>query len=415
MGIFAKAFERRAITWNKVYGEEREVTKSGADISEITALKYSVVWAATTLIVDAVAGLPPVAFTEDPLTGVITKRLVPAWIRSPHPEMRRSDVFAQILAAAILWGDGLAQILRRQSDGAITGLVPLDPARVQIEWDSEKTNSPVGTGIYRRYRLDGGNWLSSKDIFHVQGFTLPGRAKGLSVIGQARESIGLGITLEEFGARYFSQGSMHKVVLKTDKSLDAKQARELVMNYERFHRGPKNWHRPAVASGGVDVQNVSIPPEDAQFLESREFQAVDVARWFRVPPHRVGIINKQTSWGTGLAEENTATAQLTYRPWAGRMETALTAYSPFGEDAGLQIRLDPKALLKGSTKEQIDAWAVAVEKGFATPNEARDAALGLGPIEGGDKLVSAPEPKPVPQPGGDANATTASDTGGTPQ
>lgn len=404
MGVLGKAFEKRAITWNKVYGDDRPPTHSGTDVSAISALKYSVVWAATTLILDAVSGLPPVAFTENEVTGVVTKQKVPAWVRSPHPEMRRSEVFAQILSSAILWGDGFAQITRRSSDNQINGLIPLDPARVTVEWDHERSGTPPGTGIYRRYAIDNGNWLNSKDIFHIQGFTLPGRAKGLSVIGQAREAIGLGLTLEEFGARYFSQGSMHKVVLKSDRMLNSAQARELVMNYERFHRGPRNWHRPAVASGGVDVQNVSIPPEDAQFLQSREFQAIDVARWFRVPPHRVGIIDKQTSWGTGLAEENTATAQLTYRPWAGRLETALTAYAPFGEDQGLQIRLDPKALLKGSAREQIEAWGIAVEKGFATPNEARDNALGLGPIEGGDKLQ---EPQPGPTEGGGGGPNTA--------
>jgi len=383
-GIFFRT--AAPITWDKMYGDGAPPKSySGKKINESIALTYSVVWACVTLIADAVASLPPSAVVEDVATGAVTATTLPRWIARPHPELRRDEVWNQLIVSLLLWGNGYALFARRESDGVITGLRPLDPASVQCEWDATKPG-------FRRYKVDSGPWITSQEIFHLAGPSMPGAAVGMSVIQQAREAIGLGLTLEEFGARYFSQGSQAKVVIKVpNKQLKTEEARDLVNQYERFHRGPGNWHRPAILSGGGDIVNISIPPEDAQFLESREFQAIDVSRWFRVPPHRVGIISKQSSWGSGLSEENTAMVQHTFRPWILRLESALTRYSPGGEDAGVRIRLDDATLLRGSFKEQVDAWQKAVAGQIATPNEAR-RALGLDPIAGGETLVTPPAP-----------------------
>lgn len=392
-GIFVRS--ANPLTWHSVFGEDPPARSySGRAVNEKTALKYSTVWACVTLIADAVSSLPPEAVVEPPDGGPTQLAPLPQWIRKPHPELRRNEVWNQLAISMLLWGNGYALIVRRPSDGVPIGLRVLDPARVECEWD---VNRPG----YRRYRIDGGPWITSQEVFHVMGPSLPGEPVGLSVIRHAREAIGLGLTLEEFGARYFAQGSMAKVVIKVpNKQLGTEQAREIVNQYERFHRGPGNWHRPAILSGGGEIQSISIPPEDAQFLESREFQALDITRWFRVPPHRVSIMTKQSSWGSGLAEENTAMVQHTFRPWIMRFEAAFTAYAPGGEDSGMRIRLNDASLLRGTFKEQVDAWSKAVVGLIATPNEARKA-LGLDPIEGGDELQKPPEPAADPNAAGD--------------
>jgi HK97 family phage portal protein len=374
--------EMRAIVpWN-VYGDEDAgaQTNSGNRVNEDSAFKFGVVFAAITLIADGVASLPPRAFTETD-DGARTAQTVPQWIRKPHPEIRRFDIFGQLLISALAWGDGYARFIRRPSDGVIIGLTVLKPEEVQAEWDPDKPG-------YRRYRLNGGGaWLSSYDIFHIQGPTLPGEATGMSVIRYAREAIGLGLTLEEYGARYFGQGSQAKIVLELPNNIDEPKAKDIVRTFERFHKGKNNWHRPAIMSGGAKLHQISIPPDDAQFLQSRDFQAVEIARWFRVPPHRVGIVNKSTSWGSGLAEENMAMLQHTYRPWITRLQDALTMYAPGGQDLGTIIELETDALLRGTFKEQVDMWTTIYEKDISTKNEARQK-LGLPKIDDGDKFFS---------------------------
>jgi HK97 family phage portal protein len=372
---------RAVLPWN-VYGNEDEGSKtnSGIYVSEESSFKMGIVFAAISLIADGVASLPPAAYTmgED---GNRTAQPLPQWIRSPHPEIRRFDVFSQLMVSLLAWGNAYAQFIRRPSDGVIVGLSVIDPAAVTVEWDPNKPG-------YRRYRLNGtGAWLTSYDILHVQGPTLPGESKGMSVITLAREAIGLGLTLEEYGARYFGQGSQAKIVLEIPNNVDEQKAKDIVRTFERFHRGKNNWHRPAIASGGAKIHMITIPPDDAQFLESREHQAIDIARWFRVPPHRVGIVSASTSWGSGLAEENAAMLQHTFRPWIIRLQDALSAYAPGVEGLGTFIEFDTSALLQGTFKELSDTWVGLYEKDVATKNEAR-MKLGLSKVADGDKFFS---------------------------
>jgi HK97 family phage portal protein len=373
--------EQRAILpWN-VYGDEDAGirTNSGNYVNEHNAFRFGIVYAAITLIADGIASLAPMAFNLQQ-DGTKIRADIPQWIRKPHPEIRRFDIWNQIIISVLAWGNGYAQFIRRPSDGVIVGLTVLDPAEVECEWDPYKPG-------YRRYRLNGsGPWLSSADIFHVQGPTLPGDVKGMSVIGYAREAIGLGMTLEEYGARYFGQGSQAKVVIEIPNGVNENQAKDIVKTFERFHKGRNNWHRPAIISGGGKLQTISIPPDDAQFLQSREHQAIDVARWFRVPPHRVGIVSASTSWGSGLAEENMAMLQHTYRPWIQRMQDALTMYTPGGQDLGTIIELDPSDLLKGTFKEQSDVFLSLYSGQVITKNEVR-RALGYEPVSGGDEFL----------------------------
>lgn len=381
---------RAVLPWN-VYGNEDSGvgTNSGSHVNETNAFKFGVVFAAITLIADGVASLPPRAYTEAE-DGTRTAQTVPQWIRKPHPEIRRFDIFSQLIVSALAWGDGYARFIRRPSDGVIVGLMPLDPAEVQTEWDPEKPG-------YRRYRVESrGPWLSTYDIFHIQGPTLPGEATGMSVIRYAREAIGLGLTLEEYGARYFGQGSQAKIVLEIPNNIDEPKAKDIVRTFERFHRGKNNWHRPAIVSGGAKLHQISIPPDDAQFLQSREHQAIEIARWFRVPPHRVGIVSASTSWGSGLAEENMAMLQHTYRPWIMRLQDALTMYAPGGQDLGTLIELDTSALLQGTFKELAEVYSGLFEKKLVTKNEAR-IKLGLPKVDGGDEFAEdSPESTPEP-------------------
>lgn len=398
---------RAVLPWN-IYGDDDagNKTNSGVYVNETSSFKMGVVFAAVTLIADGVASLPPKAYQVG-ADGNRNEVDVPQWIRKPHPEIRRFDIFNQLLVSSLTWGNGYAQFIRRPSDGIIVGLNVLDPAGVTVEWDPEKPG-------YRRYRLsNSGPWLTSYDIFHVQGPTLPGQAEGMSVIQYSREAIGLGLTLEEYGARYFGQGSQAKIVLELPNNVDEAKAKDIVRTFERFHRGKNNWHRPAIASGGAKIHQITIPPDDAQFLQSREHQAIDIARWFRVPPHRVGIVSASTSWGSGLAEQNMAMLQGTFGPWITRLQDALTAYAPGGQDLGTIIELDTSALLQGTFKEAADIWVGLYEKDVATKNEAR-MKLGLPKVAKGDQFfseVAASNAESLAKTTGDAMAQSAPKSG----
>lgn len=378
--------QRAVLPWNVVSDADFGTrTLSGNYVSEDSALKMSVVYASITLIADGISSLAPLSFTLGP-DGTKNRQDIPQWIRKPHPEIRRFDIWNQLMLSVLAWGNAYGRFIRRPSDGVIIGLLPIAPSEIECEWDPAKPG-------YRRYRQNGGmnRWETSAEIFHIQGPTKPGDAKGMSVISLAREAIGLGMTLEEYGSRYFGQGSQAKIVLEIPSQVKEEQALDIVKTFERFHKGKNNWHRPAIMSGGGKIHQISIPPDDAQFLQSRDFQAIEIARWFRVPPHRVGIISKQSSWGSGLAEENMAMLQHCFRPWIQRLQDALTAYLPGGQDLGTMIELDTSDLLKGTFKEQMEVFSTLYEKQLITKNEAR-RALGYEKVADGDKFMEPPQP-----------------------
>lgn len=380
-------------------------TTSGRFVNEESAFKFGVAWASMTLIADGIASFEPQAFkvSSEDQSQELTE--TPQWIRKPHAELRRFDVMNQLLLSVLAWGNAYAFMIRRPSDLQIVGLDVLDPSKVHTEWDPDRPG-------YRRYKI-GAIWYTSFEIFHVQGPTLPGQPEGMSVIHQMREALGLGLTLEEFGARYFGQGSQQKIVIEMPQKVDTEEAKRIVATYERFHKGKANWHRPAIMSGGATLHNISIPPEDSQFLETRSFQAMDIARWFRVPPHRVGIVDKGTSWGSGLAEENLAMLQHTYRPWIQRFEEAFTAYTPGGQALGTIIRLKTEDLLHGTFADMAETYGLMYLSSLITKNEAR-RPLGLPKVKDGDKFfepmiqggMPGEAPK-TPKPGQTAGTTVS--------
>lgn len=383
---FFRRLNTRAITWDKIFGTDEVPwrTHSGKSVTEETALKYSVVWLCVNLIADSIATLPPEARRETP-DGRHEVETLPQWIRRPHPSISREVIWGMLLLSVLLWGNGYALLMRRPSDNAVIGMEVLDPAQVQCEWDKNRPG-------FRMYKINGGPTLNEFDILHLQGPTLPGQPVGLSVIGSAKEAIGLGLTIEEFGARYFKQGSLMRGVIESSSSkFDRETAEYMVRTFERHHKGPDNWHRPAFLSNAT-WKSITIPNQEAQFLESRTYQVLDVARWFRVPPHRVGIVTNDSSRGSGLSAENTFFLEHTLRSWIRRFESLLTAYSPGGFDSGLIIRLKDDDFLRGTFSEMVTTWSTAYEKGIAMRNEAR-AKLGLQPVDGGDVFFETPGAK----------------------
>jgi HK97 family phage portal protein len=383
------ATEDRALTWLPWWDRGMDGppsnTFSGATVDNNSALTLSAVYAAATLIADAVASLPAEALSGD------ERVELPQWIRSPNRDLRRFDFWNQMMLAVLLTGNAYAQFILRPSDAVPIGLDIIEPHRVHVEWNPRVPGE-------RRYKVDNGEWLSRREMFHIQGPTMPGQVKGMSVVTVARESIALGLTLEEFGARYFGQGSQAKVVIEMPQTanVDFKKAREIVKVFELFHKGRGNWHRPAVMSGGAKLHNIQISPEDSQFLQSREFQLIEIARWFRVPPHRIGIISKSSSWGSGLAEENTAMVQHTFKPWILRVEEALSAYAPGPEGLGMKIRLVDSGLLRGTAKEQADLYIALYESKLITRDEGR-VPLGFAPVGGEDGgFLTDPVPAATP-------------------
>jgi HK97 family phage portal protein len=150
------------------------------------------------------------------------------------------------------------------------------------------------------------------------------------------------------------------------------------------HQGVGNAHKIGVLTNGAKMSKVSVQPNDAQFLETRQFQVPDIARIFGVPPHLIADASNSTSWGSGLAEQNVAFGQFSLRPWTERIEDGHTRLLTTHGMPDVFVKLNLDALLRASLKDRYDAYAVGIVNRFQTINECRRLE-DLPPVPWGDE------------------------------
>jgi len=389
---------------------------AGKAITETSALSFPAVYRSVALIADTCASLPLHAYRADGVSRVVqTSGSAASLLDAPHPDLTAFEVWELGFAHALLWGNAAYWKLRDRG-GVLKELWPIAPERIKFGRASD------GTKVYTVDEAD--RPLSDREILHIPGFGYDG-ISGVSVIRLHREGIGLGMAAEEYGARLFGSGSLATGILTTDQRIDQKTADDLRSRWKAIGTGLASSHDVRVLGSGTTWQQLSIPPEDAQFIESRRFQIAEVARMFGVPPHMLYETDRSTSWGSGIEEQNIGFVTYTLRPWLTRFEQRISraigpgpVYAKFGVDA----------LLRGNSAARSAFYRQMWELGALSTNEIR-AYEELPPVDGGDLRYRplnfgvlgeieapatdpAPDPVPDPAPGEDP-ATDVIDEGAT--
>ncbi|MEV1328919.1 phage portal protein [Micromonospora costi] len=340
-------------------------THAGIPVTDESALRLNVVYSCVDLIASGVASLPLDVYRD--ADGRKVAANPPAWVKSPNPYMTPFTFWHQVVSSLLL--DGNAFIWKVRNDrGTVVALLPVDPARVAVDWSED------GTGVV--YRLDGKPY-GVDDLVHVPAFTRPGALRGLSPVEQARQSIGLGLVAEEFGARFFSQGTTLSGVIEHPGMPKPGEVEVMQQGFKKRNQGVKSAHGVAIITGGGSWKSISITPEQAQFLETRRFQNLQIAQLYRVPPHLVDP-TVQSSWGSGVEEQNKFFLDYTLLPWIVRLEQAFSALLPNRQ----YIRFNVDARLRAKTTERYSAYRTAITSGFMSRDEVR-ALEDLEPIPGG--------------------------------
>src|SRR4029077_3560312 len=244
--------------------------------------------------------------------------------------------------------------------------------------------------------------LTDDEILHIPGLGYDG-LKGLSRIAYGRQFMGVGLAAEQFGGRLFGSGSLIGGVLQTEKKLDQTQANVIKQNWRERMTGLARAHEIAVLDSGLKFQPISIPPEDSPVIETRRFAVEEVARFYGVPPHLVGAVEKSTSWGAGIAEQSLGFVRYTLSEYMVPFEQRVTKeLLPPGQVA----EFDTDRILRGDAAARWAVYATAKAIGCFSANDILRKE-GEPPIPGGDVYAGAQLPAP-PAPG------VPPDTGKTP-
>lgn len=361
-------------------------SSAGVPVNADNALMLAAVWGCVRIISETIAGLPISAVHEADDTGLKRPlKTQPAIVKDPFGGNQFSSATAQTLSARagiaqtmvslLLVGNAYFDVVSRDGrTGLPTQLKLLNPRRVSVDVDPY--------GIAKAYRVDGIE-VDPRTIVHVRGLTLPGEALGASVISYARRTIGLGIAAEEFGSRFFSQGATLKGIVEVPGDMTPQKAREVKAAFDATHGGLTNSHLTGVLTGGAKYAPVGVPPEDAQFLGTRQAQTSDIAMMYGVPPHMLGQTDRTTSWGKGIEEQTLGFVKFTLKGWIDRLKDVWNAMLP----PGVEVDFDYEELLAPDTSARYTAYTAARNAAIMTLNEIR-AREGLKPVEGGDDIMA---------------------------
>ncbi|EST24379.1 phage portal protein [Streptomyces roseochromogenus] len=350
-------------------------TPAGVPVTEDSAMQLLAVAACVRILSNVVANLP---FDAVRMQGALRKTLEPPPTivadpfgganNSAYPTKRVG--FNQLMVSLLLRGNGYGLILSRDYLGRPTRLMVLHPDRVRCTWDPEGS----GQRVYQinRQRVD------AEDIVHLMGMSYPESATGMSVLTYARNAIALGLAAEEFGSRFFGQGAHMTGIVQVPGDLDKERARQLKESFTASHGGLQNSHTVGILSGGAEWRPISVSPEDAQFLGTRQAQNLDVAMLFGVPPHMLGQVDRTTSWGTGIEQQSLGFLRYTVSDWTGCFEDAWSAMLPRPQVA----RFNVDALLRTDTAGRYAVYTQARNAALMTIDEIR-ALENLGPLPDG--------------------------------
>ena len=361
--LIGRALEARGANPYSSWGDSTPPTNgmlgspaAGVNVNEKGTLGLASVWACAAILSDAVGTLPILQFRG---TGPNKRQVDPAPVLAdPYCELTQLDWMEQAQLSLTLRGNQYGRIVARDRLGYPTQIAPVHPDKVAVR------RNPTSGEI--EYRFEN-QLIPIEDVYHVRGLMAPGAIVGLNPIEVLRNSFGVAKAADLYSGAFFANSAYPGGILTVPGELDDKQARELARRWLMAHQGIGQSSLPAVLSGGTGWQQISISPADAQFIESKQFSRTEIASIFRIPPHMMGDVDRTTSWGTGIEQQELGFMRNTLLGWLKRHELALTALLPPGQYA----RFDLSHRLRGDTLQRYQAYMIGRTGGWITSEEIR--------------------------------------------
>ncbi len=379
---------------------------AGVAVTPDSALTYSAVYACIRVLAETLGSLPSILYRRLPGGGkerAVDHYLYPLLHDAPNDEMTSNDWRETQMVNACLWGNCYSQVLPTNG-GKISGLWPMLSRYMTID-----RAQPTGKLIYKTTEPDAKMPVISVDqMLHVRMMSLNG-ILGMSPISLARQSIGLGLAMEKYGAAFFGNGANPGLILEHPGTLSDEAYVHLQASNAERHEGPENAHKTMILEEGMKVEKIGVPNNDAQFLESRNFNITDIARWYRVPPHMIADLQRATF--SNIEHQGLDFLIYTMRPWLTRFEQAYWRLLPPSQRKDYYSEFLVDSLLRGDIVTRYDSYTKGINWGWLSPNEVR-AIENMNPIPGGDAHLQPLNMVPMGAPPQSADKTAPANSQG---
>jgi HK97 family phage portal protein len=351
---------------------------AGVPISAETAITLSSVWSAVQILSDTVGMLPANVFKvdgkrKDLAIGHTASRLIR---RKPNNVQNSFSWRQHMMACAALWGNGYSRIIRDQNAQPIALSIPYHPKDVQpfiFEGDLWYKINALEVPINQR------------DIIHIKGFGFNG-IEGKSVIATAREAIGVGLAQQQYGGGLFRTGAAKRMALTMPGKLDDKTYERLKNSWNDKYGTYTNMSEVAILEAGIQVAEVGMNAEDAQFLQSRKFGVEEIARYFRIPLHLMQSLDHATN--NNIEQQGLDFINYTMMPWLVRFEEEFIdkLFTETEQDL-YQVKFNTNAFLRGDLSSRWRYYATMIQWGVLSPNDVREKE-DENPRDGGDGYLT---------------------------
>ena len=359
---------------------------SGEMVDERSAMQISTVYACVRLLAESVAQLPLHLYRASENDGqekACEHPLYKILYREPNPEMTSFSYWEAVMTHLLLWGNSYSQVVRDGRNNVL-GLYPLMPENVEID----RTEKGELYYIYHAYTNEVPGDTNKDIIFrrdeilHIPGLGFNGLV-GFSPVAMMKNALGTTIAVEKYGSSFFRNGAQPAGVLEHPGVL--KNPEKIRENWSKVYGGANNAHKVAVLEEDMHYKPISLPPEDSQFLSTREFGVEEICRIFRVPPHMVQDLKRATF--SNIEHQSIDFVVHTLDPWLVRIEKAIVKDLLVEEEKdGYFPKFNVDGLLRGDYKSRMDGYSVGISTGIISPNEARrkENMPALPEGEGGD-------------------------------
>jgi HK97 family phage portal protein len=394
MGLWSRLFGQKTNSQSRFWLDllDGGKTKAGVNVTTGTAMRTAAVWACVTVRSEDIAKLPVHLYRRRKDGGKDRATEHPAY-RLMHDQANYRNTafeFKQMMQMQVdLHGNALA-VKELDARGQIAALWPIQWTNVQILKSKDERD------LF--YRVMIGNEqiiIPAEDVFHLRGNTLDGVC-GLSPIAWQRETIGLAMAQDTYAGAFFGNSAQPNGALISPEKLSKEAADALRTSWEARFRGPENSNKLAIFDGGMDWRQIGMNNADAQFIEARKYQNAEIWRIFRVPPHKVGDLEKATF--SNIEMQALEYVQDCLMSIMERWQQAL-ARDILSEKDRTEYFFEfmPDAILKGDILSRYGAYQIGLMNGWLSDNDIRDRE-NMNRIEDGDQYFRSMNLQPLDMP-----------------
>jgi HK97 family phage portal protein len=397
----SRAHPAQDADWGRMFGGGLE-SHAGVDVTVEGALELPAFWACVRVLSETVASLPLFVYErmDRGKRRAMNHPLYMILHGYPNTEQTRFRFMQLMMNHLATWGNGYAEIERNRA-GQVMGLWPLRPDRMRMVREAGRLR-------YIYLRNDGiEHVFAAEQVLHIRGLSGDGMV-GYSPVRVAMQAIGLGLATEEFGSKFFGNGARPGVVLQHPGTLTEESMKNLKESWQSMYGGLSQAHRTAILEEGMTAEVIGVPPEEAQFLQTRTFQAQEIARIFRMQPHKIGLLEDATF--SNIEHQAIEFVADTIAPYLVNIEQEMmfSLMTPAERERYL-VEFLVDGLLRGDVTARTAAYTAGRQGGWLSVNDIREME-NMDAIEGGDEYLS---PLNMAVVGEEADDEVESDTEGT--